>query len=248
MPLPYKPQQDDSPTGGVIILDKPPKMSSMRAVTIVRHRAGVKAGHAGTLDPLATGVLVVGVGTATRILDQLMRTPKKYRTTIDLSAFTPTDDTEGEREEVNVGTQPATDVIETMLIKRFTGSYLQQPPSYSAKKIDGRRAYQLARKGIVPALEPRTVHVHSIDLLKYEWPHLELDIHSEHGFYVRSLARELGVALKSGGHCTSIRRTAVGPFTLEEAVDPLSLPDPLPLKNLVPPNLALERVASAHLS
>lgn len=218
----------------------------MRAVTIVKHRTGCKAGHAGTLDPLATGVLVVGVGSATRILDQLMRTQKKYHTTIDLSAFTPTDDVEGIREEVDVVSPPSRELIETLLNDRFTGTYLQQPPSFSAKKVGGHRAYKLARKGITPTLEPREVHVHSIELLRYEWPMLEVHVHSEHGFYVRSLARELGTELNTGGHCATIRRTAVGPFTLSEATDPDALPDPLPLEALLPAQEALDRVASAR--
>ena len=243
MPSPHQPQPLSPPTGGIVILDKPPTMSSMRAVTIVKRRTGCKAGHAGTLDPLATGVLVVGVGSATRILDQLMRTQKKYHTTIDLSAFTPTDDVEGDREEIDVASPPTHEVIEALLHERFTGSYLQQPPSFSAKKVDGRRAYKLARKGITPVLEPREVHVHSIELVSYEWPMLDVHVHSEHGFYVRSLARELGAELHTGGHCATIRRTAVGPFTLSEATDPDALPDPLPLEALLPAEQALDRVA-----
>lgn len=242
MPFSDNPHSDDAPTGGIVILDKPPKMSSMRAVSIVKRRTGRKAGHAGTLDPLATGVLVVGVGTATRILDKFMRTPKRYRTEIDLSAFTATDDREGERQEIEVSTPPDRSAIEALLADRFTGSFLQQPPHFSAKKINGRRAYQLARRGETPTLEPRTVHVHQIEVCSYEWPILDLDIASEHGFYVRSLARELGVALETGGHCASIRRTAVGPFRLEEAVEPDALPDPLPLTDLIPPAVALERL------
>ena len=227
---------------GIVVLDKPSGMSSMRGVAIVRRKAGLKAGHAGTLDPLATGVLVVAIGPATKSLDRFMKTDKRYHTVVDLSGFTVTDDREGELEVVDTLNPPTRSKIEDLLAKRFTGRFMQKPPNFSARKIDGQRAYKLARKGGQPKLEPREVMVHQIDVLSYEWPNVELDIRCEKGFYVRSLARELGEALETGGHCASIRRTAVGPFTLDDAIDPDDLPDPVPAELVMPLAEALERL------
>ena len=218
-------------------------MSSMTGVAIVRRKAGMKAGHAGTLDPLATGVLVVAIGTATRSIDQFMKTDKKYRTIIDLSAFTSTDDREGDLDPVEVETPPAQVDIETMLTERFSGRFMQQPPRFSARKVKGRRAYQVARSGGDPKLEASEVHVHHIRLLQYTWPNAEIEIHCEKGFYVRSLARELGQALNTGGHCALIRRTAVGPFDLEDAIDPDDLPAPLTADAVMPLQDALDRLS-----
>ena len=223
-------QTDNSQTGinGFIVLDKPSNMSSMKAIAILRRKAGrPKTGHAGTLDPLATGVLVCALGKATKSISRMMNTTKRYRTMIDLSAFTSTDDLEGEQERITPDGIPTQSGLEEAL-EAFTGSFLQRPPAFSAMKVKGRRAYQLARSGEEVVLKPRPVMVHEMTLLRYEWPTVELELLVDKGFYVRSLARELGMRLGTGGHCTSIRRTAVGPFTLEGAHDPESLPDPLP--------------------
>ena len=211
------------------MLDKPPHMSSMKAVAIVRHKTGgLKAGHAGTLDPLATGVLVVALGRATKSISLVMNTTKRYRTVINLEAFTTTDDREGDRTEVEIAQVPTNADIERVL-ERFRGESMQRPPDFSAMKVGGRRAYKLARAGTTPELEARQVVAHRLELIRYDWPEVELDLHVEKGFYVRSLARDLGQALETGGHCASIRRTAVGPFNLEGALDPEELPDPLPV-------------------
>jgi len=223
-------QTNNSQTGinGFIVLDKPLKMSSMKAIAILRRKAGrAKTGHAGTLDPLATGVLVCALGKATKSISKMMDTTKRYRTLVDLGAFTSTDDLEGEKERITPKEVPSLEILENALTQ-FTGSFLQRPPAFSAMKVNGRRAYQLARSGDEVILKPRPVMVHEMTLLRYEWPMVELEMLVDKGFYVRSLARELGVSLGTGGHCTSIRRTAVGPFTLETACDPESLPDPLP--------------------
>jgi tRNA pseudouridine55 synthase len=201
-------------------------MSSMRAVETVRRRAdGVRTGHAGTLDPLATGVLVMALGRFTRHIEALMATDKRYETRVDLSAFTTTDDSEGERTEVAVATPPAREAISQLLLQRFTGSVMQAPPAFSAVKLGGRRAYQLARSGQAPAPAPRAVQIHSVRLCAYAWPYLDLDIHCGKGTYVRSIARDLGTALGTGGTCASIRRTAVGGFTIARAVPVAELPD-----------------------
>lgn len=232
---------------GFLVLDKPLRLSSMQAVARVRRRAGgAKTGHAGTLDPLATGVLVLGLGRpATRHLQALMGTDKRYHTEIDLSAFTATDDREAEPEPVPVDAPPTDDRLLAAL-DRFTGEIMQRPPAYSAMKVGGRRSYALARKGRDVELAPRPVRVHSIDLLRYEWPLVELDVRCAKGTYVRSLARDLGVALGTGGHCASIRRTAVGPFTLDLATTLDDLPDPLDASDLIPVDHALRLVRESQ--
>jgi tRNA pseudouridine55 synthase len=171
-----------------------------------------------------------------------MATAKRYRTVIDLSAFTSTDDCEGEREEVAVATPPAIGAIRDALV-RFTGRQRQRPPAFSAVKVGGRRAYALARRGKTPEIAEREVVVHGIELVEYAWPLLAIDVHCTKGFYVRSLARDLGRALGTGGHCRSIRRTAVGPFTIAMAVAVDRVPDPLGAEDLISAERALEMVA-----
>ncbi len=222
---------------GLLIIDKPLRMTSAQAVAIVRRLAGdVKTGHAGTLDPLATGVLVLALGTATKSIERLMATEKRYRTEIDLSAFTMTDDVEGERTDVAVHEElrPTEDAIRAVIASRFTGEIMQKPPAFSAVKIEGRRAYDIARSGGTPMIAPRCVVVHEIGLCAYRWPIAEIDIRCGKGFYVRSFARNLGEALGVGGHCTSIRRTAVGAYTIDMAKTLEQLPDPLTQRDLLP--------------
>lgn len=239
-------ETDNTPSAelsdGIVVLDKPSGISSMTAIAIVRRKTGLKAGHAGTLDPLATGVLVVGLGRATKTLERFMKTRKTYRTDIDLSAFTATDDREGDREEVDVRNPPDRKDVERTLAENFTGTFPQIPPDFSAKKVEGRRAYATARRGESPKLESRPVHVHRIELLDLAWPIATVEVVSEKGFYVRSLARDLGRALGTGGHCASIRRTAVGPFTIEEATDPEEMPVPVPPDLVIPTSIALDRL------
>lgn len=227
------------PLAGVLVLDKPAGMTSMTAVAKVRRRAGrVKTGHAGTLDPLATGVLVLALGKATKLIDQFMATAKRYHTTIDLSAFTATDDAEGERQEVAVA-DPPTERQVREACSGFIGEILQRPPQFSAMKIGGRRAYKAARSGQTVDLPERPVTIHEVDLVRYEWPMLELEVHCAKGVYIRSLARDLGSALGTGGYCRSIRRTAVGPFTLEMAKTLGELPDVIDQTQLIAPDAAL---------
>ena len=219
------------PLSGILAIDKPLGISSMTAVSIVRRRAGgTRTGHAGTLDPLATGVLVLALGKCTRQIDALMATEKRYDTVIDLTAFTTTDDVQGERTDVPLApgrAAPTRAEIERLLAERFTGTVMQRPPAFSAMKVGGRRAYALARAGKPPELAPRPVVIHSVTVTAYEWPVLALSMHCGKGTYVRSLARELGTALGTGGHCTMIRRTAVGTFTLEKAVPLDAVPQPI---------------------
>ncbi len=223
---------------GFLILDKSTGISSMKALARVRILArdtaqGAKSGHAGTLDPLASGVLVIGIGRpATRLLSRIVGASKRYRTEIDLSGFTASDDLESEIEPVSIETPPSEDMVQSAL-RQFEGDIMQAPPAFSAIKVNGKRAYQLARENKLDSLPPRPIKVHTLSLVKYSWPHATIDIHCGKGFYVRSLARELGTALGTGGHCQSIRRTAVGPFTLEHARTHSELPDSITDGDLV---------------
>ena len=224
---------------GILVLDKDLGMSSMRAVEIARRRAGrAKAGHAGTLDPLATGVLVVAFGRATKAIDLLMATEKRYETDVDLSAFTATDDREGERREIAVATPPTREAVEHALAG-FRGEIMQKPPAFSAVHVGGKRAYALARNDAPPDLPPRKVTVHEIELLRYDWPIATVAIRSGKGFYVRSLARDLGLALGTGGHCATLRRTAVGPFTVKVAKRLEDLPERIDESCVIPLETAL---------
>ena len=230
---------EPAPIDGLLVVDKPLGPTSMRACAAVRARLrrggapkGVKVGHAGTLDPLATGVLVILCGRATKACERLMATEKRYTASVDLSAFTDTDDREGTRTPVDVA-QPPTGADLRDALGTFVGEVLQRPPAFSAMKIGGRRAYALARRGEAVVLEPRPVTIHAIDLLSYQWPFAELDIRCGKGVYVRSLARDLGLALGTGGTLASLRRTAVGPFTIEQATPLDDLPQSLAQADLL---------------
>lgn len=215
----------------------------MRAVSVVRRRAGgARTGHAGTLDPLATGVLVLALGRATKIIDRLMNTTKRYRTAIDFNAFSSTDDLEGEIEPVSIVAPPTRGAVEEALAG-FRGRIMQRPPQFSAVKVGGRRAYKMARQGQSVAVEPRPVTVHALVLCEYAWPRAVIEIHCGKGFYVRSLARELGAALGTGGYCRSIRRMAVGPFDLNSARTLEQLPDQIDQGDLIEIEEALQLVA-----
>ncbi len=240
-----RPKAQRPATTGLIVIDKPAGMSSFAVVADVRRRAaGAKTGHAGTLDPLATGVLVLALGRATKVIDRIVGTSKQYETRIDLGAFTDTDDREGARRPVVVAVPPdEADVRDALL--RFRGTFDQRPPAYSAVKVAGRRSYRLARAGDAPELPSRPVTVHALTLDDYAWPHVDLSLHCAKGFYVRSLARALGEALGTGGHCVSIRRTAVGPFTLGHAMKLEDVPEPLGEGDLLPVDAALRMVDEA---
>ena len=227
---------------GFLLVDKPVGPTSMQAVACVRHRAGrIKTGHAGTLDPLASGVLVLGLGKATKLLERIVATEKGYETEIDLSIRTATDDLEGEPVIVQVDVPPTQAAVAEAL-KQFVGDIMQQPPAFSAIKVGGRRAYALARQDKPVNLPARPIQVHNIKLLSYEWPVATVAITSGKGFYVRSLARDLGEALGTGGCCRNIRRTAVGPFTIDEAVHLDDVPEPLGEADLISIDDALSRL------
>ncbi len=204
---------------GVINLDKPPGMSSARAVSRVKRLLprGTKVGHAGTLDPFATGVLLVLVGKATKLCERLMDEPKRYEATVKFGATTSTDDPTVEEASRRVDTPPTAEQIDDAL-HSFIGEIQQRPPVFSALKIGGRPAYDLARKGKTVELAVRTVRVYAIEATEYAWPLLKLKVDCGRGTYVRAIARDLGEALGVGGYLAALRRTRVGPFHIEDAV------------------------------
>lgn len=207
---------------GVINLDKPSGISSARAVAQVRRLlpGGTRIGHAGTLDPFATGVLLLLVGRCTRACEQLMDLPKQYQAVVKLGATTATDDpTAAERplsDHDPAPTAPSLDRIEAALVQ-FTGTIIQRPPDFSAVHVGGRRAYELSRRGQPVLLRPRRVRVDQIQLLSYQWPLLELRIDCGRGTYIRSIARDVGVVLGTGAYLSALRRTRIGPFAIEKA-------------------------------
>ncbi len=203
---------------GWIALDKPFDMTSTRAVARVRHLfEAQKAGHAGTLDPLATGVLPIALGEATKTVSFLMDSDKTYRFTVEWGRSTATCDQEGE-------TVAASDVRPTPeaaaeALKGFVGEILQAPPAYSAVKIDGERAYDLARQGVELDLEPRPVSIYELCVTGAPDPdHLEIEMVCGKGTYVRALVRDLAEALGACGHVSALRRTRVGRFGEDQAI------------------------------
>lgn len=176
-----------------------------------------KVGHAGTLDPLATGVLIVCVGSATRLSEYVMASTKRYRARVRLGAVTATYDAEGEPTPVADPSHLTQADVEEVL-PRFLGTIQQLPPIYSAVKRDGRKLYELARAGETVELEPRTVTIHALTIADWALPEFTLDVTCSAGTYIRSLAHDIGQALGVGGYLTGLVRTASGAFTLENAV------------------------------
>jgi tRNA pseudouridine55 synthase len=207
--------------GGLVIVDKPAGWTSHDVVARIRRLAGTKrVGHAGTLDPMATGVLVVGVEKATRLLGYLALTEKEYTGTIRLGQTTDTDDADGAVIEV----VPAGKIGDDELLRAaraLTGEISQIPPGVSAIKVGGRRSYQLARAGQAPVLQPRAVTVSRFDVtaVRRDGDLLDVDVAvtCSSGTYIRALARDLGAALGVGGHLTVLRRTRVGPYPASQA-------------------------------
>jgi tRNA pseudouridine55 synthase len=203
---------------GILNLDKPPGLSSAKAVGKVKWLLprGVKIGHAGTLDPFATGVLLLLIGRATRSCERLMDAGKQYEATIKLGATTPTDDLDSPETPVAVATPPTAQQVEAAL-GAFVGTIIQKPPAFSALRVGGRRAYALARQGETVELQPRPVQVDRVEMLRYQWPFVDVRIDCGRGTYIRAIARDLGQALGVGGYLTALRRTRVGAFNVEQS-------------------------------
>ncbi|MSQ95915.1 MAG: tRNA pseudouridine(55) synthase TruB [Gemmataceae bacterium] len=225
---------------GLLVIDKPRGMTSRDAVDRAQtwFPRNTRIGHTGTLDPLATGVLVLCIGTATRLTEYVQQMPKVYRAGITLGATSDTDDADGAITPKPDAMIPDRDRIEQELAA-FLGKIEQVPPAYSAAKVQGRRAYALARKGKEFDLQPRQVTIHRIDVLHYESPHLEILVRCGKGTYIRSLARDLGKQLQCGGYIASLRRHSVGWFTATDAVH-IDSEATLAREHLLPPWRAIQ--------
>ncbi|MEZ5113020.1 MAG: tRNA pseudouridine(55) synthase TruB [Nocardioidaceae bacterium] len=202
---------------GLVIVDKPAGLTSHDVVARVRRLAGTrKVGHAGTLDPMATGVLVLGVNRATRLLGHLMLTEKAYDATITLGESTTTDDAEGE----TIATSDTSALGEAQVraaLADFVGDIDQVPTAVSAIKVDGKRAYARVRAGEEVELKARRVHIAAIEVTRVALPEVDISVRCSSGTYVRAIARDLGAALGVGGHLSALRRTAVGAFAIDTA-------------------------------
>lgn len=204
---------------GIVNLNKPRGVTSRALVDrVVRFCPRTKVGHAGTLDPLATGVLLVCIGSATRLIESLQRMTKFYRTVVRLGARSDTLDADGQVVEVKDPPIPTEARLRQSLAAQV-GEIPQRPPRYSALKVRGQRAYDLARAGQAVDLEPRIVRIDRVDLVCYCWPHVELEVQCGSGTYIRSIARDVGEELGCGGLIATLVRTRIGPFTLEESLD-----------------------------
>ena len=207
----------------VVLIDKPKGWTSFDVVGKIRSQLRkstgqkVKVGHAGTLDPLATGLLIVLVGKATKQQDSFMKQDKVYEVTMKLGQTSTTADEEGEKTTIS-DRQPSLQEVQDA-IKQFEGEISQVPPAYSAIKINGQRAYKLARAGKEVVIEPRKVTIYSVDHLRYEYPLIRFTTKVSSGTYIRSLVTDIGEALATGAYMTDLRRTHIGAYSIENAKD-----------------------------
>lgn len=221
----------DFVAGEIIPIFKPYTWTSFQIVNKVRYhlsrKYGIKrfkVGHAGTLDPLATGVLLLCTGKATKRIEELQGQTKEYEAEIMLGATTPSYDME---HPVNA-TFPHEHITREMvegILPQFTGNISQRPPLFSACKVDGKRAYDLARKGSDMQLEPKQIRIDSIELLEYELPKIKIRVTCGKGTYIRSLARDIGEALQSGAYLTALTRTRIGEYRIENCITPEAFPE-----------------------
>lgn len=241
--IPETPLAPDATPTGILLIDKQRGFTSMDVCAIIRsrfRRAGphipkrLKVGHAGTLDPLATGLLVVLVGKATRLCETFMASTKTYEAAIDLSHTSTTDDAEGVLTPVAPTTIPTLDNLQRVAAASFTGVIMQRPPAFSAISVGGRRAYDLARANKPLDLAERPVRIDSFTVTGYHWPIAHATITCGKGTYIRSLARDLGASLGVGGMLSHLRRTASGHFAISQACTLDALPQTLAQANLLP--------------
>lgn len=233
---------------GILNIDKPAEWTSRAVVDrVLRMVRGARAGHAGTLDPLATGVLVVCVGQATRLIQYVQRLPKCYRASFLLGHRSPTDDIEGEVAMVEGAPEPTRAEIEAAL-PQFLGQIEQRPPQHSAVKVGGRRAYDLARLGHVFELPPRTVAVHRLAVSRYHYPELDLEIECGSGTYVRAIGRDLAESLGTAAVMSALERTGIGRFRVAEAVPIDELNDDTLAEHLQPPLAAVDVLRRVELT
>ncbi len=234
---------------GILIVDKPVDMSSFSVVAKLKKSLRLKkAGHCGTLDPFATGVLLICVNQATRIADYLINQSKTYRFSVCLGVETDTLDRTGSVTRTHEGPPKAREEFERAL-ERFRGTYLQQVPDYAAVKIGGQRLYKLTRKGVEFDRPQREVGIFSLDLLDYDWPCAVLEAHCSKGTYIRQLAADIGALLGCGAHVTELRRLASGPFDIDRAatLDDLCDAPQSWRERLTPMSVALSHLPRAML-
>jgi tRNA pseudouridine55 synthase len=228
---------------GIIVLNKPSGPTSRELVDLIaRLTPKTKVGHAGTLDPLASGILIVCLGAATRLTDLIQHLSKSYRALVRLGARSDTHDALGSIVATDEPKVPCLREIDDSL-NQLRGNVMQQPPEHSALKIKGKRAYDLARAGKAVKLASRPVQIDRIEVLDYAWPNVELGIDCMKGVYIRSIARDLGDLLGCGGYVQELARTRIGPFTLEQAVRPTDISADSLMRLLRPPLAAV-----AHLN
>lgn len=215
----------DYQAGEILYFNKPLTWTSFNLVNRVRgvlsRHLGVKklkVGHAGTLDPLATGVMILCTGKATKLIESFQYQTKEYIATLQLGATTPSFDLEKEI-DATYPTQHITEELVRETLKQFVGTIEQVPPTFSAVKIDGKRAYQYARQGEEVEIKPKTLVIDEIELLDCHLPAITIRVVCSKGTYIRALARDIGVALQSGAHLTALKRTRIGDITLDKCLD-----------------------------
>lgn len=214
----------DFKAGELLLFNKPLYWTSFDLVKRVKgiilkktNIRNIKVGHAGTLDPLATGLMIVCTGTYTKRIEQFTNLNKEYEADLMLGATTPSHDLEtpiDQRYEIHHISEKL--LVDTL--RSFTGTYNQKPPSFSAKFFNGKRAYELARKGRDVELKPNLVNIYKLEMLAYNKPVLKIRIHCSKGTYIRALARDIGNKLNAGSHLIALKRTAIGDYTLEKAM------------------------------
>ena len=221
---------------GILLVDKPADWTSFDVVAKIRaqiraeYRARgekptkrqLKVGHAGTLDPFATGLLVILLGDATKKAERFLKLDKVYEATFHLGQTSTTGDPEGDITDVSKAVPTYEDI--KAALDRFTGEITQVPPAYSAIKVNGQRAYRLAREGKDVTIPERIVTIYSIELLEYIYPYLSIRVHVSSGTYIRTLGEDIGAVLGVGAYCSQLRRIAVGEYTIANAVQPQRVP------------------------
>lgn len=215
--------QEKTPKEDIILIDKPAGLSSFGVVARVRRRlseqAGkkIKVGHTGTLDPFATGLLILLANKATKLSNQFLKLDKWYEATICLGKTSTTGDPEGEIIEQNTEKVPTLEEVKAV-VNQFVGQITQTVPAFSAVKIDGQRAYQLARRGEAVSMPTRQIEIYSLEILSYNYPELIIRTHVSSGTYIRTLGEDIGKALGVGAYLTALRRTQVGDYQIKNAV------------------------------
>ncbi|WP_302787583.1 tRNA pseudouridine(55) synthase TruB [Phocaeicola coprophilus] len=217
--------------GEVLYFDKPLRWTSFAVVNKIRYHISrklgvkkIKVGHAGTLDPLATGVMIICIGKATKRIEEFQYHTKEYIATLQLGATTPSYDLEKEIDATYPTEHITREMVEEVL-QQFKGTIEQIPPAFSACKVDGKRAYDLARKGDEVELKPKTLVIDEIELLECNLPEIKIRVVCSKGTYIRALARDIGEALQSGAHLTGLIRTRVGEVRLEDCMQVEDFPE-----------------------